>query len=141
MKRFPGVLAGLVVQLLLIGFAIYVVVSDGAFPGSPTATRVAVVTLLLVVALLVGEVSRIRAHMAALLSVLQAGVASSAARDDRAAVGVLIQALESDAADIRAKAHKNLVRITKQDLPADPVAWKAWWDGAKDGFPTGRAGG
>jgi hypothetical protein len=62
----------------------------------------------------------------------------STPRDDRAAVDVLVRALASPDPDVRAKAHRNLLRLTGQGFPADPVAWRKWWDVARESFPANR---
>jgi hypothetical protein len=126
--------------LVLLGLAVYVGVSDDAIQGS-TLGRVAVVTILVVLALLVGEVARIRGHVAAILQILRQGLEAQSPRDDRAAVDVLVRALESSDADVRAKAHKNLLRITGQGFPADAEAWKKWWSVARETFPKRREAG
>jgi len=132
-------LAGLLVQLLLVAFAGFLGFSDDVFPGAPWYARGGIAALCLVVALLVGEVARLRAHMAALLQALQASAASSP-RDDRAAIDILIGGLSSPKAEVVEKAHRNLRALTKQDFPADPEAWRAWWAGARNTWSrTGSA--
>ncbi len=126
-------LAGLLVQLLLVGFAVYLGVSADVFPGAPWFARGGIAALCLVVALLVGEVARLRTHMAALLHALQASAASSS-RDDRAAIDILIGGLFSPKAEVVERAHRNLKVLTKQDLPADAEVWRAWWAGARTGW-------
>ena len=44
------------------------------------------------------------------------------------AIQILIRALESDDDRVSTTAHRELVRITKQNLPADASAWQAWLD-------------
>lgn len=133
-------LAGLGVQLLLVAFAVYLGVSDAAIPGAPLIVRGGIAALCLVTALLVGEVARLRAHMAALLQALQASAGASP-RDDRAAIDILIGGLSSAKPEVVEKAHRNLKALTKQDLPADPEAWRRWWAGARSGWTrSGPAG-
>ena len=122
------------VQLALLAFAGYLALSDEAIPGASLAARAALVGVLLVAAHLVGDLARMRGHMAALIKALQAGVSGATGRDDRAAVDVLVRALSSDDADVRAKAHRNLVRITGQNFTMDPEAWKAWWAKSRESF-------
>jgi hypothetical protein len=127
---------GLLVQGSLIAFGAYVAFSDAALPGASTLARCGVAALTLIVVVLVGEVSRLRLHMSQLIAALRAagGGGAGVPRDDRAAVDVLVRALSSDDADVRAKAHKNLVRLTGQRLTMDPEAWQAWWKDAREGF-------
>ena len=141
MKPVRRAVAGLLVQAALLGLGAYLALSPEALPGAPTVARCAIGILFLVVALLLAEVSRLRTHFGALISALQAGVSgTSVKRDDRAAVDVLVRALNSEDADVRIKAHRNLVRLTGQKLTMDPAAWQAWWAGARESF-TGAAGG
>lgn len=136
-------LAGLLVQVALLALAVYVGVSESAIAGSWMG-RATVVVLLVVVALLVGEVTRMRQHVATLIQVIQAwrgGSVPPAERDDRVAVDVLIGALESGDAAVRQTAHKNLLRITGQGFPADASAWRKWWDLARESFPKDRGAG
>jgi len=132
MSTTSKTLAGLVVQLLLVAFAVYLGLSDSVLPGAPLIARGGLAALCLVVALLVGEVARLRSHMAALLQALQSTAAATTPRDDRAAIDILIGGLSSPRADVVEKAHRNLRALTKQDLPADPEAWRAWWAGTRN---------
>ena len=134
MSAISRTLLGALGQLALLGFAGYLALSDSAIPGATLLARGGLVTLCIAVALLLGEVNRVKGHMAALISALQAGTAGAAGRDDRAAIDVLVRALSSDDADVRAKAHRNLVRITGQSFTMDPEAWQAWWAKARDSF-------
>ena len=137
MRPLQRALASLLIQAALVVLGAYVALSPEVLPGSPIVARCAIGVLFVVTALLLGEVSRLRTHFGALISALQAGVAGTAKRDDRAAVDVLVRALSSDDADVRIKAHRNLVRITGQKMTMDPAAWQEWWAGARETFPTG----
>ena len=140
MKPVSRALAGLLVQAALLGLGADLALSPEALPGAPLVARCGIGVLFLVVALLLAEVSRLRTHFGALISALQAGVSGTGVkRDDRAAVDVLVRALSSDDADVRIKAHRNLVRITGQKLTMDPAAWQTWWAGARETF-TGAGG-
>jgi hypothetical protein len=124
----------LVIQVLLLAGAIYVGVAESAFPGASPFGRAAIVVVCVAASFLAGEVSRLRLHFGALLKALEAGAAATAPRDDRAAIDVLVAALGSANADVRAKAHRNLVKITGQDLPLDPARWNAWWSETRPRF-------
>jgi hypothetical protein len=139
MKPLHRAIAGLLVQVALVGLGAYVVLSPDALPGSTLVARCAIGVLFLVVGMLLAEVSRLRTHFGALIAALQAGVSGGTKRDDRAAVDVLVRALSSDDADVRIKAHRNLVRITGQKLTMDPAAWQAWWAGARETFQGAAA--
>src|SRR5262245_14616868 len=132
-------LTGLLVQAVVLGLAVYVVVVEDAVKASMVG-RATIVTLLVVCSFLVGEVNRMRAHMRALIQLLRGGIAaaSGSERDDRAAVDVLVRALSSPDADVREKAHRNLLRITGQGFGPDAQAWAKWWQGARETFPKRR---
>ena len=51
---------------------------------------------------------------------------------------VLVRALTSADESVRAKAHKNLLRITGQGFGPDALAWTKWWEGARETFPKRR---
>ncbi len=42
------------------------------------------------------------------------------------AIQILIRALESQDAQVTNTAHRELKRLTRQDLPADAAAWRGW---------------
>ena len=130
-------LAGVVLQVALLAFAVYVAVSPDAFPGATTAARAGIVALAFATIFLLVEVERLRVQTRTVAAIALGGVP----RDDRAAIDLLVRALSSEDASVRAKAHRNLVRITGQDLPPDADAWRRWWEGARDGFtrPPGNA--
>lgn len=44
----------------------------------------------------------------------------------KGAIEILIRALESENEEVAATAHRELKRITKQDLPANVEAWRRW---------------
>ena len=110
--------------------------SPDALGGASTTARAGVAGLAVAVAALYGETARLRLQVTALLSALKTNLAAHVPRDDRMAVDVLVSALGSKDAAVRDKAHKNLVRITKQDLPPDPAAWRAWWRATRPEFPA-----
>jgi hypothetical protein len=126
-------LAGVLVQAALLAFAIYVAVSRDAFPGATTLARAGIVALAFGVIFLVLEVDRLRAQVRA-IAVMLGALGGQVPRDDRAAVDVLVAALRSTDPAVREKAHRNLQRITGEDLPPDADAWRTWWEGAREGF-------
>ena len=136
MSGVQKALLGLVLQAALVAFGIYVGVSEGALPGAPMPARLAIAALFIGVAMLFGEVQRVRRDMALLLSALKAQAGAAGSKDARLAVDVLLSALESPESKVREVAHKNLVRITRQSLPLDAARWKAWWSGARESFPV-----
>jgi hypothetical protein len=136
MSGVEKALLGVVLQVALTAGGVYVGVSESALPGAPQAARLAIAVLFVGVALLFGEVRRVRRDMALLLSALKAQAGAAADKDQRLAVDVLVSALESPEARVREVAHRNLVRITRQDLPLDAARWKAWWSGARAAFPA-----
>jgi hypothetical protein len=129
-------MVGLVIQGGCLALAIYVLVSDGAFPGASMIARVGIAILSLAVAMTYAEVTQQRAHLQAVLMALQARVGASVPRDDRRAIDTLVAALSTGDAAARETAHRHLVRLTGKDLPADAARWEAWWSDARADFPT-----
>src|SRR5262245_34539969 len=136
MNPFPRAIAGLLVQAALLVLAGYLAFSESALPGATPVARAGLAAAIVVLGLMVAEVSRLRQHIGALVSALRAaaGAAPGVVRDDRAAVDVLVRALSSDDPDVRVKAHRNLVRITGQQMTMDPARWEAWWKDARESF-------
>ncbi len=46
---------------------------------------------------------------------------------DREAVEILLDALDGSDLEGRVTAHKHLLRLTGQNLAADPRVWRSWW--------------
>lgn len=136
MTGLQRALLGLLLQAALVAFGIYLGVSESALPSASSTARLAVAALFVAVALLFGEVQRVRRDMALLLGALKAQAGTAAHKDQRMAVDVLVSALESPEARVREVAHRNLVRITRKDLPLDAARWKAWWGEARASFPA-----
>jgi hypothetical protein len=130
-----------VVRLAFLFFAGYVALVPEATPGAPMLMRIALAATFLVVSILVGELSALRSHFGMLIRALRSaggefkGIGGVA--DEQAAVPILIRALESKDAATREKAHRNLVRITGQDLPPERAAWEAWWQRHETGDGEG----
>lgn len=127
----PGELRVILVYVLRLGcvaFAAWIALVPAALPGAHPVTRGGLAATLLVLSILIAEVDKLRMQFDALLRALRqaTGRAGEPATSDEA-VPILIRALESRDADVREKAHRNLVRLTGQDLPADRAAWDAWW--------------
>lgn len=121
------------VRLLVLAFAGWVAFAPAALPDAHAITRMGLVAVLLVLSILIGEVDRQRMQFDALLQALRRATgrdvdgAGAAAPSDEA-VPILIRALASRDADVREKAHKNLVRLTGQaGLPPERAAWERWW--------------
>lgn len=133
MKVETRLILAFVLRLALIAFAGYLVVVPDALPGSPYLVRVGFAITLIVLAVLVGEVPKLQTQFDMLLNALRkagAQVGTDAGpppRDDKAAIAILIRALGSREESTRTKAHRNLVRLTGQDLPLDREAWERWW--------------
>jgi len=47
----------------------------------------------------------------------------------KGAIEILIRALESENDQVASTAHRELQRITQQDLPPDPASWREWLRG------------
>jgi hypothetical protein len=133
-KATRNALSSLIVQVVLLAFSVYVAVSPDAFPGATTLARAGIVALSFGLILVALEVERLKAEVRALTVLAAGALGVQFPRDDRAAVDVLVRALSSDDPAVREKAHRNLLRLTGQDLPLDAEAWRSWWATARDGF-------
>jgi hypothetical protein len=140
MQRMGRAVTGLAIQAALWAFGIYLGVVPDALPGASTVARTGLATLFIAVGLLLGEVARLRAEHRALLGVLSPPRPDAVARDDRQAIDILLQALESPDAARRELAHRNLVRLTRQSFPAEAGPWQAWWREARATFPAKGGG-
>ena len=131
MKVESRMILTLLIRLAFVVFAGWLLVVPSTLPGSPDFVRMGLAATLLVIAILVGEVAKLQTQFEMLMRALRAatGKAGGAAAQgtEREAVGILIRALESREPATREKAHRNLVRLTGQDLPPEREAWEAWW--------------
>ena len=138
MKIESRLIASYAVRLVFIGFAAWVALAPSALPGAHDVTKIALAALLVGFSVLVGELSRLRLQFELLVQALRT-VTGRPDRpgNEREAVSILIRALGSRDADTREKAHRNLVRLTGQDLPADRAAWETWWKDSAESRKTG----
>ena len=134
MKPTGRLLVNALLRLVLLGFGMWFAFGNDALPGAPLVSRAAVVMLFVAVAVLVGEMGQLREHMGMLLKVLRAGTAGPGKRDDRDAIDLLIQGLSSGDVVTREKALHHLRRLTRQDLPAEPALWQAWWAANREAY-------
>ncbi|MDJ0974285.1 MAG: hypothetical protein QNJ98_07490 [Planctomycetota bacterium] len=135
-----------VIRLLLIFFAGWFALAESAMPeGTHIVSRIGLAMLFLIASILVGEVSNLRMHFGMLVNAIRAArgggeesVPDASPPDPneakRKAVDELVRALRTDKADVRDMVHGHLIRLTGQDLPADPAAWEAWWSKSRDTF-------
>ena len=152
MSPVVRVLVIALVQLTLVFFAGWFAFNVDALGTDLSATtsrvsRIGLVLVCLVTAILTAELSKLRAHMGLLLGALRAAsggaaatipaAAGGAAPDPRAAVDILLQALASDDPETRQKAHQHLIRLTGKQLPAESALWERWWQENRENFPTG----
>ena len=114
---------------------------EEALPGAHVLTRAALVILAFGVSILLGEAAMLRTNFDLLLAALRAGTSAVAGgataavpRDDKAAIDILVKALGLPHAAAREKAHKQLKRMTGQDLPEDHDAWNRWWSANREGY-------
>lgn len=134
MSPTTRLLLNALLRLAFLGFALWIGLGgEAALPGAPLATRIGLMLLFLAVSILLGEVAQQRDHLGALLKLLK-GMAPGAKRDDREAVDILLQGLASKDPAVREKVHHHLRRLTGQDLPPDPEAWRAWWAVSRETF-------
>ena len=140
MRPAGAALLGLLLQALLWAFGIYLGFFPEALPGASLVARIGIAILFLAVGVLLGEISRVQSEDRTLIGALQAGAGSTVRRDDRQAIDILVSALESADPKRRETAHKNLLRLTQQNLPAEASAWRKWWGEARATFPPGGKG-
>ncbi len=123
------------VRLILLALAGWFVLAPASLPGAHPITRGGLAASLLVLSILIGEVDRLRTQFDALLRALRqaTGKAAGTAGGEEA-VPILIRALGSRDAEVREKAHRNLVRLTgRKDLPPRREAWEQWWSSRSTG--------
>ena len=140
-KATQNALSGLIVRAALVAYGVYIVFVEQALPGATPWARAGLAAVVFALVLALGEISRLTASVKTLTLLTASSLQNAqgremlaAARDDRAAVDILIAALSADDRDTREKAHKNLVRITGKDLPLDAATWSEWWAQAREGF-------
>ncbi len=154
MSASSRLIIALILRILLLLFAGWFAFAPDALPeGVSIVSRIGLATAFLVLMMLIGEVGTMRMHMGMLVSALRAGGtpgasaaavaatanamgvgASGGTRNDAASVDILIQALKTNDADVRAKAHAHLTRLTGQTMPDDVATWQKWWDDNRDTF-------
>ncbi|MFM8386408.1 MAG: hypothetical protein ACKOCB_06260 [Planctomycetia bacterium] len=122
-------------RLSLLGFGMWIAFAPSALPeGTPVVTRAALTMLFVVVALLFGDMVQLKDQFALLQKLLKATGGGPGKRDDREAIDLLIRGLSAPDADTREKAHHHLKRLTRQDMPARPELWQAWWAANRDAY-------
>ena len=155
MSPVVRVLAIALVQLALVFFAGWFAFKKDALGTDLSATtsmvsRMGLVLICLVGAILTAELAKMRTHMGMLLGALRAastgaggaveaatgGQGAGAAADPRAAVDILLQALASGDVETREKAHRHLIRLTGKKLPAESALWERWWQENRENFPS-----
>jgi hypothetical protein len=102
--------------------------------GDNVVLRACTAALGLYVLLLWGESLRLHTILTGVLQAFRehqvgSGDGSKAVRNPKArleAARLLIAAMRSDDAQIRATSHHNLTRLVGQDLGQDPAAWQKW---------------
>ena len=141
-----------ITPLVLLG-VLLVVVAEPWLPGSAwlraqfgdqALLRVCVAALVCYVLILWGESIRLHTILTSVLQALRqfdgaSGGRGAASRHPEAkleAARLLIAALRSDDASIRASSRQNLVRLCGEDLGEDPAAWQHWLQQQ----PTGPSG-
>ena len=146
MKPLTRVVVTAVVRLAFLFFAGWVAVAPGALEGAHPVTRIGLAAGFMALSVLVGEILRLETRFEALMRAIRSatsqagegGAAGRAIRTQDEAVAILIRALGSREPDTVEKAHRNLVRLTGQDLPPDKAAWEAWHQASGPG-PDGSA--
>jgi hypothetical protein len=129
----PLVLFGVLLVVVLAPWLPGAAWLDHTF-GQGFVTRVAVAVLAFYVLVLWGESIRLHTMLTGVLQAFRdfdgnRGKDPAAGKNPRArleAAKLLIAALKSDDAEIRATSRHNLQRLVGKDLGPDPAAWTAW---------------
>ncbi len=123
-----------VLRLVFLGFGAWVGLVPDALPGAHPLTRIALASVFLVFAVLLGEFLSLKTRFDMLIRAVKSATARTkpdpTSREE--AIGILIRTLDSKDSATREKAHRHLVRLTGQDLPPDSGAWEAWQRGTKE---------
>ncbi len=146
MSPLVRVLVIALLQFTLIFFAGWFAFKEDALgPDVHMVSRIGLVLLCLVLVIVISELSKMREHFGVVIRALRAsqgggggeaaGPSLGQQADPRAAVDILLQALASDDAETREKAHKHLVRLTGKDLPPEIALWQRWWQENRGRFP------
>ena len=111
-------------------------------------SRMGLVLVCLVLGIVIGEIGKLRSHFGMIIGALRAASASGAtlssealgagpvaSPDPQAAVDILLEALASDDAETKERAHRHLVRLTGKSLPPETALWERWWQENRDRFP------
>lgn len=141
--------------LVLLG-VLLALVFENALPGAgwlkaqlgeQVILRGCICVLGFYVLLLWGEAIRLHTSLTGVLTALRqfardsgaAGARSDAAKNPKArleAARLLIAAMRSDDASIRATSRQNLVRLVGEDLGDDPATWQQWVQRQEAGEPS-----
>lgn len=140
LKPVARVIVASIVRLVFLFFAGWIAVAPTALPGAHPITRIGLAAVFLALSVLVGELQRLETRFEALMRAIRSATNTSGTgtsgsgglRTQDEAVTILIRALGSREPDTVVKAHRNLIRLTGQDLPPDKAAWEAWWNEAGD---------
>lgn len=89
--------------------------------GRVLEVAIGIVLLGLIAEHLLGGVTRLRQKALA-----QALLRLKPTLRHKGAIEILIRALESQDEKVSSTAHRELKRITQQEIPADPAAWREW---------------
>lgn len=153
MSPVVRVLVGALVQVTLIFFAGWFAFKQDALgPEVHLVSRMGLVLLCLVLAIILAELTKLRSHFGMIvgamraasaagtapasesMEALQAATSPGLAEDPRAAVDILVTALATDDAETRERAHRHLVRLTGKNLPPEVALWQRWWQENRERF-------
>lgn len=85
-------------------------------------------TCFLLIASLTWEKDQLRVRSAEVMEALNQLLYGKDYASQRAAIEILLDALDAKDDVARRTAHEHLVRLTGQNFAADPRVWRAWWD-------------
>lgn len=153
MSPVVRVLVGALVQFILLFFAGWFAFKEDALgPDVHLVSRMGLVAVCLVTAILLAELTKLRTHFGMIIGAmraasaaggspapqavdtLEAAIVPGLAADPRAAVDILVTALATDDAETRDRAHRHLMRLTGKNLPPETALWERWWQENRDRF-------
>ena len=93
-------------------------------------------------AFLLRDLAGVRQRNLVIMETLLEATRGGLARNDPAAIDILVGALRGRTERSRAAALRELLRLTGEDLGSDPEAWEHWWQENRDlhAHPSAGAG-
>jgi hypothetical protein len=106
--------------------------------GETRVLSVGIGVALLLVASLSFEKNTLRVRVAEVFVALNQLLYGRNYKAEREMIETLVLAMESGDAEKVRTSHKHLVRLTGQNLAADPQVWRSWWNVSRKRFEVQR---